>query len=121
MNALVVLAGLAAIVAVVVLVAVIVLCVVRKARAEDLPQLMTGLSQVVEAPSVLPWARQEGVGHVCIPRAASGVGRDPPAPEPRTVPGTVVTVNSSSAARDGHAIQAPQTHPLASDSYGGVQ
>ena len=54
----VVCAGLAAIAVLAALSAIVVCIVVRKARAEDLPQILAGLSQMIEATAgFLPWHR----------------------------------------------------------------
>ncbi len=115
----VVLAGLAAIVVLALLVAVIATCVVRKARAEDLPQLLTALSHVVEAAArFLPWGGSEGDSVTLVfpvPEESSRV------PESRTVPGTIVAVNSSAGIPDTLTARPSQPIPPASGSSGGAQ
>lgn len=106
-------AGLAAIVALAILATIIVRSVVAKARAEDLPEVLTGLSQVLEATAgFLPW------------RAWRNDPEDiPAAAKAHTLSETVLPLSGvMSTAKDGPAaIPLPEQVPPKSGPSGGAQ
>jgi hypothetical protein len=88
--------GLIALLVLVLLAAYIVRMVVCKARAEDLPAVLAGMSQVLEAVAgMLPWGRpRSGAGGPEGLILAQQEGA-PEATEPRTVMGSVVIVQTA--------------------------
>ncbi|MGW6308287.1 hypothetical protein [Streptomyces niveus] len=84
--------GLVALLVLVLLASYIVRVVVQKARPEDLPAVLVGMSQVLQAMAgMLPWGRprpdSEGL-------AAGQTDSVPETSEPRTVAGSVVVVQT---------------------------
>jgi hypothetical protein len=122
LNAVVALAGLTAILVMAVLVGVIVSCVVRKARP-DLPQILTGLSQIVEATTwLLPWRRRSGSVALVLPATRTAPENSCPPPEPRTVSGTVVTPAPGTLEQNDPAGRLPhQVLPAVLGTSGGDQ
>ena len=105
-------AGLAAIVALAILATIIVRSVVTKARAEDLPEVLTGLSQVLEATAgFLPW------------RAWRNDLDIPPAAQAHILSEADLPLSSvKSTAKDGAAdIPLPEQLPPMSGPSGGAQ
>jgi hypothetical protein len=96
--------GLIALLVLVLLAAYIVRVVVDKAHAEDLPAVLLGMSQVLEAAAgMLPWARPRGGTGTGTPEGLTAGQREgaPEAIEPRTVVGGVVVVQSTAALPTG--------------------
>lgn len=96
-------AGLIAFLALVLLVAYVMRMVVHKARAEDLPEVLSSMGEVLEATSgMLPWSRSR----------AGGESPEPPAGEPCTV----ITVNSVPMMAQTSHVPSPANLPTVADS-----